>query len=418
MLQGAPHAVTAWPRPVTLLALSSLVFAASACLTDTTPTDPGSDGGGNNPPAVSLGLTPDSTLLDPGMIQSFIAWVHRSDGDSATVPVNWTATGGSVTSLGRYTAGGSPGTYMVVASDDETGLTDTALIAIRDTSSAPPPPPPDDPEDPENPQGLANECNQADPTWIWCDDFDQDRLNSYFEYDDGNGSFARVASAGNENSSAMVASFGAGQVDAGSLHLAFGKTPQAYFNPVDAGTANYRELYWRFYLKNEAGWTGGGGYKLTRATSFVSPTSWAQSMFAHVWSGGNTSTRDYLVIDPASGTDVNGQVLTTTYNDFPNMRWLGAKAGQTALFASGTTGSWRCIEVHVKLNSAGASDGVFEFWIDGALEVRSDDLNWLGSYSQYGINAVFLENYWNNGAPAAQSRTFDNFVVSTEAIGC
>jgi hypothetical protein len=29
-----------------------------------------------------------------------------------------------------------------------------------------------------------------------------------------------------------------------------------------------------------------------------------------------------------------------------------------------------------------------------------------------------LENYWNNGAPRNEDRYIDNFVVSTQPIGC
>ena len=76
----------------------------------------------------------------------------------------------------------------------------------------------------------------------------------------------------------MRASFKAGQVDAGALHLAFGKTPQSYFKPADAGTANYRELWWRFRLKYQAGWTGASGWKVSRMFSFASATTWAQSI--------------------------------------------------------------------------------------------------------------------------------------------
>jgi len=45
-------------------------------------------------------------------------------------------------------------------------------------------------------------------------------------------------------------------------------------------------------------------------------------------------------------------------------------------------------------------------------------LNWVGNYSAYGINAVFIENYWNKGAPVVQERYLDNFVVSRARIGC
>jgi hypothetical protein len=42
----------------------------------------------------------------------------------------------------------------------------------------------------------------------------------------------------------------------------------------------------------------------------------------------------------------------------------------------------------------------------------------VGSYNACGINAVYLEQYQNTGAPAANVRVLDNFVVSTQPIGC
>lgn len=139
-------------------------------------------------------------------------------------------------------------------------------------------------------------------------------------------------------------------------------------------------------------------------------------MIAHHWSGG--AGHHFLVLDPASGTDEAGNLRTTTYNDFANLRWLGVATGTTPLFDSAHVGQWYCIEAHVRLNDAGQANGVFEFWVNGNLEARRSNLNWLGSYGAYGINAVFLENYWNNGAPKAQERYFDNFVLSTQPIGC
>jgi len=64
------------------------------------------------------------------------------------------------------------------------------------------------------------------------------------------------------------------------------------------------------------------------------------------------------------------------------------------------------------------SNGLFELWIDGRPEARREGLNWVGTYSEYGWNAVFLENFWNRGSPRTQERYFDNFVVSTGPIGC
>lgn len=264
---------------------------------------------------------------------------------------------------------------------------------------------------------ATSECDRPS-TWIWCDDFETDRLASYFEYDSAEGSFERVMGVGVDGSHGMRVRFAKGQVSAGFLHLAMGKTPQSYFRPVDDGEALYRDVYWRVYLRNEPRWRGGGGHKLSRATSFVSPDSWAQSMIAHLWSGGSDPNWNYLVLDPASGTDVRGRIVTTAYNDFDNLRWLGKRAGLTPLFDVAHVGKWYCIEAHVRLNDPGRSNGVFELWIDGRREAGRSDLDWVGRYAAFGINAVFLENYWNGGAPADQERYFDRFVVGTTQIGC
>lgn len=270
---------------------------------------------------------------------------------------------------------------------------------------------------------AAAECATPRSAWIWCDDFEQDRLSRYFEYNDAGSRFARAAGTGFNGSTGMRARWLVGTKDAGALHLAMGKTPQATFRPVDAGTAVYREIYWRLYLKNQAGWVGGGADKLTRAFSFASSTSYAQAAFGHVWSGnsGDAATNNYLMIDPASGTDATGNLVTTGYNDFGNMRWLTSAVGHTPLFDAAHVGQWHCVEVHMRLNTSGQSDGALELWVDGGLEAQRTGLNYVGT-APYGINAVYFENYWNGvgqaGASANQERYFDNIVVSTAKIGC
>jgi hypothetical protein len=269
--------------------------------------------------------------------------------------------------------------------------------------------------DPMANHSRVDECQTPGSGWIWCDDFDADRLASYFEFHDADGAFQRIVGVGVEGSGGMRARWAAGQVGAGALHLALGRTPSPYMRPADAGTADYRELYWRLYVKLPDGWVGGGGWKLSRAFIFASPT-WAQAMIAHVWSGGEGHTQ--LFIDPARGTDEGGRLVTTTYNDGPNLSWLGAAGSVTPIFDAAHIGSWTCVEAHVRLNDAGQANGVFELWIDDRAEAQRTGLNFLGNYAEYGLNAVFVENYWNDGAPAAQERYIDNFVVSTDRIGC
>jgi len=264
----------------------------------------------------------------------------------------------------------------------------------------------------------ASECMTPRPGWLWCDDFETDRTASYYEYNNANGNFVRRAGVGINGSTAMHAHFTAGAVEVGYLHLAIGKTPSSHLRPVDAGTARYRELYWRLYVRYSPGWIGGGGNKLTRAVS-MAKADLSEAAFAHVWAGNDgTAGENQLYIDPASGTDTLGNLLTVGYNDFAHMRWLGARGSTLTLFDSAHIGPWYCIEVHAKLNDPGSSNGVMQLYINGTLQAQDTGMNWVGNFTDYGFNVVMLENWWNKGAPANEDRDIDNFVVSTRPIGC
>jgi len=265
------------------------------------------------------------------------------------------------------------------------------------------------------------DCNECDnwqvlhPEWIFCDDFDDDtplrRKGRYFEHGSDGGDFIVVDGVGINESQGMRTVFQAGEVGAGGLKLAFGRVPSSYFDQGIRSTEDFRDIYYRIYLRNQTGWEGSPA-KLSRATVFAG-ANWSQAMIAHLW-----SSKDFLLIDPASGVDENGQVVTTKYNDFSHLRWLGNQQGTTPVFATDHADTWVCIEAHVRLNDPGQSNGVQEFWINGHLEAQRTDLNFVDSYTAYGINAIFIENYWNAGSPKEQERYFDNFVVSTERIGC
>ncbi|HEX5529432.1 MAG TPA: hypothetical protein VFZ82_07720 [Methylomirabilota bacterium] len=270
------------------------------------------------------------------------------------------------------------------------------------------------------PAGPVAECQTPRSGWLWCDDFEQDRLGQYFEYSSADGRFVRAEGVGYAGSSGMRVHFEPKQVDAGSLHLAIGKTPSAFFRAVDGGTAVHREVYWRFYLRYAPSWVGGGGNKVSRAQSLAAST-FAQAMIAHVWSGsmpGDHVPIDRLGLDPWTGIGWRGKLETSEYNDFPHLRGLGTAYTRTTLFDRLHTGKWQCIEAHARLNDPGRSNGLFELWLADQPEAKLTGLDWIGSFRDFGINAVYLENYWNDGAPQAQERYFDNFVVSTERIGC
>ncbi|MBI5588814.1 MAG: hypothetical protein HY889_10690 [Deltaproteobacteria bacterium] len=237
-----------------------------------------------------------------------------------------------------------------------------------------------------------------DPAVIWCDDFEDATplQDKYYEFNDVNGGFERSNSDSFNGDYSLRARWKAGEVDVGHLMYNFGRNPIGTQGNADT---DFREIYWRFYIKLQDGFSGYPD-KLTRATVFAG-ANWQQAMIAHLWA--STDQREYLMIDPASGIDSNSRLATTKWNDFDNLSWLGYKKGITPLSA----GQWYCIETHVKLNSTGSSDGVFEYWINGKLEAGRQDLNWVKDWAGYGINSIFLETYWNSGSPAEQSRYLD-----------
>ncbi len=261
-------------------------------------------------------------------------------------------------------------------------------------------------------QGWAN-----NPDTIWYDNFDSSKplAGRYLEYHSNDGEFVPIASESLGGSGqSMQVRWQAGEVDAGGLKKTFGRNPMEWGNAGVRSAEDFREVYWRHYVKMQEGWIGQPA-KLSRATSFSS-SNWSQAMIAHIWNGSPTG----LKADPARGVNSDSQVVTTQYNDFDNLSWLGGKGASSSnaqVFDTAECGRWVCVEGHVKLNTLGQSDGVFELFIDGQQEVSRKDINWVYSWGDYGINAVFLENHWNSGSSVEQERYFDDFVISTSPIG-
>ncbi|MEQ6121122.1 polysaccharide lyase [Reichenbachiella sp. MALMAid0571] len=250
--------------------------------------------------------------------------------------------------------------------------------------------------------------HETDQSTIWYDDFSSDK--GYFGK---KGIVDTNVDFGTDGGSADMG-FDEGAVDGrGNRQVAFGGFP-ASSSVVKAGQ-KFDEIYWRMYVKHEHGWKG-SPFKMSRATSIVSD-NWQQAMIAHVWNGSDEDAG--ITLDPARGVDgQTDKIKTTKYNDFDNLSWLGNQpVSDFKISSTGESGYWVLVECRVKLNTPGMDDGENQLWIDGRLETERKNLNFRGSYTQHGVNAVFLESYWNGGAVKTQSRWFDNFVISTNPIG-
>jgi hypothetical protein len=90
-------------------------------------------GGGGPPPPPTLSrvlLTPDSVNLLVGASAQFAASGLMSDGSSSALSADFTATGGTVTSSGNYTAGAVAGTFAVIGTHSGSGLADTSVVVV------------------------------------------------------------------------------------------------------------------------------------------------------------------------------------------------------------------------------------------------------------------------------------------------
>jgi parallel beta-helix repeat protein len=90
------------------------------------------------PTLAAIVLTPASVSLQTGATQQFSASGRMSDGSTASVTVGFSATGGTISPSGLYTAGQNGGGFRVIATLSGGSLADTAAVTV----SAPPPPPP------------------------------------------------------------------------------------------------------------------------------------------------------------------------------------------------------------------------------------------------------------------------------------
>ncbi|HZE74812.1 MAG TPA: hypothetical protein VE091_05850, partial [Gemmatimonadales bacterium] len=77
----------------------------------------------------SITLSPGTVSLNAGQGQQFSVTGHMSDGTTASVPVTYAATGGSVSATGAYTAGSTAGSFRVIATA-QGGLADTSAVTI------------------------------------------------------------------------------------------------------------------------------------------------------------------------------------------------------------------------------------------------------------------------------------------------
>jgi len=275
-----------------------------------------------------------------------------------------------------------------------------------------PEPPPSGEDD-----GTYSGCPRPLPDgWVFCEDFETtiDPSNVVLDYQDLDGAFMLVDEIGASGTHSMQVNYREGEEGAGWMVVSFGASP------IDSGERpnyeierSFEEIYWRLRVKTEPGWPDIGPGQLTRTTSFAS-ADWSEAVVADLRSAGQDVVLEGMAATCVSG----GEVACTGFDDAQGLESLGPLMGEAPLFSEAESGQWHCVEGHLVLNTPGEVDGVFEFWVDDLRQAGRDDLDLRGSWTEYGINAVVVENLWPGGAPAPLRRWIDDLVISAEPIGC
>jgi uncharacterized protein YjdB len=350
---------------------------------------------------LSLSVNPATATTTIGGTLMFTAMVRDSSGTLVPRQLFWSSTNQAVarilssTSSTASVQGVGGGSAQVIVATRR-GASASAAVTVTDTTT------------------RIGECSGRKPEWLWCDDFETDRLAAYFDYDDARERFVRDSSAGRNSSFGMRARFLAGLRRAGVLKVGIGRTPVG-IRPADSAREARRELYWRVFVQHDTGWSAETGARLLQGTSLVNRLG-AQAMAAYAWSG--DARPRFLAADPASGTDAAGNVRTNRYDDFANLRWLGPTYSRNPVLDSTRAGQWQCVEAYARLNTAGRPDAVFRLWVNDSLEAERTGFNWVGDYRDFGLNAIIIENILGDHASRDHERRYDNLVVSTARIGC
>ncbi len=361
------------------------------------------------PPATltSVKLSPSSVEIPVYTSVQFSVVGTLSDGSTASVPVTYTATGGTISYSGLYKAGSTTGTYRVIATGAGSTKADTTTVTIV---PAPAPPPPtsgglwrdetfstytSDEHWRSNPYGW----QATAPTWYNQGQIHIDRSVTY----DGHPTLRYDwpgATATNTWCSSDI-------------------TREADYK-LPTALEIWIEVAHKFASNFNTNHTSSGGYCGVGQYKFLLPRlkyvahrigGLGNGTNGYQWWGAHPQTGD----ETAFGTNCSG------------IGWncrLGYGTGQDLYRANVPgplwDGQWHIYRIHIKLPAVkGEATGMIEAWIDGKLVKRvtgQDFIRWNGDWSNQ-FEQLSLGSNNNSGTSQTTSNWWGRLRVWTSNPG-
>ncbi len=246
----------------------------------------------------------------------------------------------------------------------------------------------------------ASECDnwqKVHPEWIFCDDFEkvQDLSVNYNDSKYGESHGLNVTTNDPFSGFHSLEQHYTPGKPAGWVLKFVGDNPH-----MPSPGAKINEIYYRYYHKFEKGFTG-MPQKMARIKVQEETQGWDGALGVYQW--------------------VNKKILcadkrTYLYGE-KRFQWLPAARSTLDFSDPANIGRWICIEVRIKLNTPGKSDGIIQYWADGEQILLDTDLPLGNEADSKGLNMVMWDCYWAGKSPKEQSRFYDNLVISTAPIG-
>ena len=362
------------------------------------------------PTLTQMALTPPTASVQTGGTQSFSVSGVWSNSATTAPTVTFTATGGTISATGMYTAGSTAGTFRVIATQQGGTLADTSMVTIT--------------------------ASVSQSTTLFSDGFEDTNVASRGWFDVLNVSVIADARPGSSGTHALQYHWSVG--DMGPQGLG---TTRHDFTPSNS-------VYLSYWVKTSTNFIGSDHvfYFLTTADDhYIGPSvSHLTTYNQYTHSGGNffanLEIADVLMIDTtkinvdlfgltenrsiggANGkheaADATSTVLWDLYKN--GTQWMDSKSlvPSTAVFTDATKNSWHHIESYQQMNTVVAGvalqDGVYQYWLDGTLIMDRHNV-----YFRTGANPTmqfrtFLMGPWiGAGATIDQYIWIDDLLVAT-----
>lgn len=362
------------------------------------------------PVLTGLSLTPASVSLATNGSQQFTVAGTWNNGSTTVPPVTYAATGGSISSNGLYMAGGTAGSYRVIASHTGGTLKDTSVVVITGGSTG--------------------------PTPLFSEGFEDGNIGSRGWFDASSVAVAAEGRPGSTGTKSMQWRWTTGATaPAGSARHDFTPTNSVYIS------------YW---IKQSSNWTGSGRdyhphmfHVLTTADDrYIGPSRTHLTLYDELIydpsRGGSVpylSLQDALMINTGNLnkdlTNVTEQRAIGGYNGRPetNVTWDAFDYGggvytnykiikpSGVVMTDATKSQWHKVESYWQLNSIsggkGQPDGVVQYWFDGQLIVDRHDIYFRTAVnSSMQFRTFVMAPYIQDGSPRDQSIYIDDLIIA------